>query len=72
MSCVHPLPYVMYLASVVESDMQFYFLLNQDIRFLPRKKHPPEVLFLSFEFPAQLASQYPTSLDVMSWVYQIP
>src|SRR3954466_436279 len=35
----------MYSASAVDRDTQFCFLLNHEIRLLPKKKHPPEVLF---------------------------
>src|SRR4030066_2116456 len=41
------LPAAMYSASAVDKDTQFCFLLNHEIRLLPRKKQPPEVLFLS-------------------------
>ena len=53
------------------TDMLFHFLLNQDTRLFPRKKHPLGVLFLSSKFPTQSASQYHTKLVVVSCVYQI-
>ena len=51
------LPAAMYSASAVERDTQFCFLLNQETRLFPKKKHPLEVLFLSLALPAQSASQ---------------
>src|SRR6266487_474133 len=60
-SCEQLLPAAMYSASAVERDTQFCFLLNHDIKFSPKKKQPPEVLFLSSALPAQFASQYPMS-----------
>ena len=51
------LPATIYSASTVDRDTQFFFLLNQDMRLFPRKKHPPYVLFLSSTLPAQSASQ---------------
>src|ERR1044072_7446261 len=71
-SSVQLLPAAIYSASAVERETQFCFLLNQEIRLFPKKKHPPEVLFLSSELPAQSASQYPTREDVVSCVYNIP
>src|ERR1044072_1698141 len=65
-NCVQLLPAAMYLASAVERETQFCFLLNQETRLLPRKKQPPEVLFLSSAFPAQSASQNPTRDDLVS------
>ncbi|PNX68843.1 hypothetical protein L195_g064165, partial [Trifolium pratense] len=50
----------MYSASAVDRDTPFFFLLNHEIRLSPKKKQPPEVLFLSSALPAQSASQYPT------------
>src|ERR1044072_7057111 len=60
---VQLLPAAIYPSSAVERETQFCFLLNQDTKLLPRKKHPPEVLFLSSALPAQSASQYPVSSD---------
>src|ERR1051325_1629472 len=57
--CEQLLPAAMYSASTVDKDTQFCFLLNQETRLFPKKKHPPEVLFLSSALPAQSASQYP-------------
>ncbi|XP_058740927.1 uncharacterized protein LOC131613257 [Vicia villosa] len=37
---------------------------GEDIKLFPRKKHPPEVLFLSSALPAQSASQYPVNADL--------
>jgi len=51
------LPAAMYSASAVDRDTQFCFLLNQEIRLFPRKKHPPNVLFLSSALPTQSAYQ---------------
>src|SRR4030042_3306578 len=48
------LPAAMYSASAVDRDTQFCFLLNHEIRFVSRKKHPPEVLFYHLHFlPSQ-------------------
>ncbi|KAK2373802.1 hypothetical protein QL285_074813 [Trifolium repens] len=71
-SCEQLLPAAMYSASAVDSATQFCFLLNQDIRLVPRKKHPPEVLFLSSALPAQSASQYPYRVESSQWEYIIP
>src|ERR1044072_3973568 len=71
-NCVLLLPAAMYSASAVERDTQFCFLLNQEIRLLPIKKHPPDVLFLSSEHPAQSASQYPINVDDVLCVFKIP
>lgn len=35
-----------YLASVVDRETRCSFLLNQEIKLLPKKKHPPDVPFL--------------------------
>src|ERR1044072_6306850 len=43
---VQLLPAAMYSASAVDKDTQFCFLLNHEIRLLPRKKQPPDVPFL--------------------------
>ncbi|KAK2442714.1 hypothetical protein QL285_013888 [Trifolium repens] len=62
-NCEQLLPVAIYSASAVERATQFCFLLNHEIRLLPRKKHPPEVLFLSSALHAQSASQYPINLE---------
>src|ERR1044072_1195550 len=68
-SWVQLLPAAMYSASVVDKDTQFCFLLNHETRLFPRKKHPPEVLFLSSALPAQSASQNPVKDDDFPCVY---
>ena len=62
----------MYSASAVESDTQFYFLLNHEIKLFPGKKHPLKVLFLLSEHPTQSESQYPTRMEFVSYEYRIP
>src|SRR3954467_6244645 len=62
-SCEQLLPAAMYSAPAVDKDTQFCFLLNHEIRLFPKKKHPPEVLFLSSALPAQSASQYPVRMS---------
>ncbi|XP_031124312.1 uncharacterized protein LOC116027022 [Ipomoea triloba] len=47
-SCVQQLPVAIYSTSMVDNDIEFYFLLNQETRFFPMKKHPPDVLFYVF------------------------
>src|ERR1044072_3163812 len=68
MNWVQLLLAAMYSASAVDSDTQFCFLLNQEIRLLPKKKQPPEVLFLSSALPALSASQYPVKDDELPCV----
>src|ERR1044072_6305502 len=65
-NCVQLLPASMCSASAVESETQFCFLLNHEIRLLLRKKQPPEVLFLSPALSTQSASQYPTKVEEVS------
>src|ERR1044072_5562374 len=65
-------PSCYYSASAVDKDTQFCFLLNHDTRLFPRKKHPPDVLFLSSALPAQSASQYPVSKGEVPCVYSNP
>lgn len=62
----------MYSTSTVDNETQFCLLLNQEIIFLPIKKHPRDVLLLSSALLAQFASQYPTSVRFVSWKYNMP
>lgn len=63
---------IMYSYSLVDNETKFCLLLNQEIKFLPRKKYPPDVLFLSPALSSQSTSQYLTSIAFVSWVYKIP
>src|SRR3954467_2250275 len=71
-NCEQLLPAVMYSASALDKETQFCFLLNHDIRLLPRKKHPPDVVFLSSALPTQSASQYPVQTGPHPLVYNKP
>ena len=46
---------VMYSSSIVDKEIKDWFLLNQDIKYLP-KNNPPLVRFLSSMIPTQSAS----------------
>ena len=48
----------MYSASIVDKDIEPYFLLIHDTKESPKKNAPPLVLFLSSKQYAQSASEY--------------
>jgi hypothetical protein len=50
--CAQQAPAAMYFTSMVDKATLFYFLDDQDTKDLPRKWHPPNVLFLSILQPA--------------------
>lgn len=45
------IPPTMYSTSAEERETQLCFLLKQEINMLPKKKHPPNVIFLSSTLP---------------------
>jgi hypothetical protein len=50
--CAQQAPAAMYSASAVDKATLFFFLDDQETKDLPRKWHPPDVLFLSILQPA--------------------
>ena len=56
-TCVQHSATAMYSASVVDREIEVYFLLIQETSDSPKKKAPPLVLFLSSTQLAQSASE---------------
>ena len=66
------LPAATYSASAVDSTTEFCFLLNQEIRLLPKNWQAPFVLFLSSLQPAKSESEYACRIRDDSLSYYSP
>ena len=71
-TCVQQNATKMYFSSIVESDVDVCFLLNQATRHFPKKNAPPLVLFLSSMLQAQSVSVYAVRLKSLSFGYHNP